>query len=65
VKRPTGDFQRLILLGLCDALFEAFWNDIGSDVRFVNDKPDYRGRLGSNIWNRSLTASFNFCLHPM
>src|ERR1017187_7100672 len=25
------------------------------------DKPDYRARLASDIWNRSLTASLNFC----
>ena len=32
---------------------------------WARDKPDYRGRIGSDIWNRSLTASLNFCLHPM
>jgi hypothetical protein len=37
-------------------------NDDSSRVR---DKPDYRARLASDIWNRSLTASLNFCLHPM
>jgi hypothetical protein len=31
----------------------------------ARDKPDYRVRFASDIWNRSLTASLNFCLHPM
>jgi len=31
----------------------------------TGDKPDYRGRLARDIMNRSLTASLNFCLHPM
>jgi len=31
----------------------------------LNDKPDYRAWPGGDIWNRSLTASLNFCLHPM
>jgi hypothetical protein len=30
-----------------------------------SDRPDYRGRLGSEIWNRSLTASLKFCLQPI
>jgi hypothetical protein len=33
--------------------------------KVMDDKPDYRARLASDIWNRSLTASLNFCLHPM
>jgi hypothetical protein len=41
--------------------------DNGNRVTFhpLRDKPDYRGRLASDIWNRSLAASLNFCLHPM
>ncbi len=34
-------------------------------IAILNDKPDYQGILASEIWNRSLTASLNFCRHPM
>ncbi|MGA2851169.1 MAG: hypothetical protein ABSE46_19365 [Terracidiphilus sp.] len=34
-------------------------------LQLLRDKPDYRVLLASEIRNRSLTASLNFCLHPM
>jgi hypothetical protein len=31
----------------------------------LRNKPDCRARLASDIWNQSLAAALNFCLHPM
>lgn len=38
---------------------------LGLRGKQVADKPDYHGLIASDILNRSLTASLNFCLHPM
>jgi hypothetical protein len=47
-------------------LFAAIIDHSNTRVTYApRDKPDYRDRLGSEILNRSLTASLNFCLHPM
>jgi len=53
VKPFLAQIQRFILQNRRRRLYDELAN-INSQIRNI-----------SNIWNRSLTASLNFCLHPM
>jgi len=55
---PTQEARRCAWIHVLAGAF-------GYGLSIVRAKPDYRDRLGSEILNRSLTTSLNFCLQPM